>query len=68
MQVYKDMIFEGAVDKIVAFDTQSLKTAFKKIELYKKHYLLGYIRYEAKNCFLGKEYKSTLKKSILNSR
>ena len=56
MQIYKDKLFENPIDTIVAFDTASLKTAFEKIESYKNRYLLGYIRYEAKN----KDYNSTL--------
>lgn len=60
MSIYADKIFEEPIDKIIAFDTQSLKVAFEKIENYKTQYLLGYIRYEAKNCFLGKDYKSEL--------
>ena len=57
MQIYTNKSFTNPIAKIVAFDTKSLKSAFKKIESYKKtHYLLGYIRYEAKNCFFDTEY------------
>ncbi len=56
MQVYTNKIFNNPIDTIVAFDTAELKTAFEKIESYKDRYLLGYIRYEAKN----KNYRSKL--------
>ena len=57
MQIYTDKSFTNPIDKIVAFDSNSLKLAFEKIESYKNtHYLLGYIRYEAKNCFFNNHY------------
>ncbi len=57
MQIYTDKSFTNPIAKIVAFDTKSLKSAFEKIESYKNtHYLLGYIRYEAKNCFFDNHY------------
>lgn len=59
MQIYDDKVFEEPIETIIAFDKNSLKTAFDKIEKYKnKYYLLGYIRYEAKSIFLGKNYIS----------
>lgn len=60
MQIYGDKLFHQPIDKIVAFDEESFKNSFELIEKYKrdKKYLLGYIRYEAKNIFLGKQYKS----------
>ncbi len=59
MQIYDEKIFGKPIDIIEAFDKNSLKSAFNKIEEYKKkYYLLGYIRYEAKNIFLGQDYNS----------
>jgi len=64
MQIYTDKSFTNPIAKIVAFDTKSLKSAFEKLESYKNtHYLLGYIRYEAKNCFFDTEY--SYKKPLL---
>lgn len=60
MQIYGDKIFNQPSDKIIAFDRVSFIKAFELIENYKKQgkYLLGYIRYEAKNIFAGEDYKS----------
>lgn len=61
MQIFKDMVFENPIEIIEAFDNESFKKAFSKIEDFRKRpncYLLGYIRYEAKEIFLGKEIKS----------
>ncbi|MCM1265621.1 MAG: aminodeoxychorismate synthase component I [Candidatus Gastranaerophilales bacterium] len=60
MQIYGDKLFSQPIDRIIAFDNDSFKKSFEQIECYKKagKYLLGYIRYEAKNIFLGQKYSS----------
>ena len=57
--IFADKKFSNPVKIIEAFDNESFKLAFDEIENYgKSHYLLGYIRYDAKDIFLGKEIKS----------
>jgi len=60
MQIYKDKCFFDPVDIITAFDNAGVVDAFVKIEKYKAQnkYLLGYVRYETKDVFLGKEITS----------
>ena len=61
MQIFADKIFENPVEIIEAFDNESFIRAFSRIEILRKRsgtYLLGYIRYEAKDIFLGKKIKS----------
>lgn len=59
MQIFADKKFENPIKVIKAFDNQSFFDAFSQIEeLRKKHYLLGYMRYEAKEIFLGNKIKS----------
>lgn len=59
MQIFADKIFENPIETIQAFDNESFIEAFKKIEDFRnKYYLLGYIRYEAKEVFLGNKIKS----------
>lgn len=59
MQIFADQVYENPIETIVAFDNASFIKAFSRIEkLRKTHYLLGYIRYEAKEIFLGKSVKS----------
>lgn len=56
MQIFADKKFENPIKIIEAFDNKSFIEAFSQIEtLRKSHYLLGYIRYEAKDVFLGKK-------------
>lgn len=57
--IFADKKFSNPVKTIEAFDNQSLKEAFDEIERCRHDfYLLGYVRYEAKDVFLGKEIKS----------
>lgn len=61
MQIFAGKIFENPTEIIEAFDNKSFIEAFSRIEKFrkqKKYYLLGYIRYEAKNIFLGKNIKT----------
>lgn len=59
MQIFAGKIFENPIKIIEAFDNKSFVEAFSQIELLRNaHYLLGYIRYEAKEIFLGKKVKS----------
>ncbi len=57
--IFADKKFSNPIKTIEAFDNESFKLAFDEIEKYRHGaYLLGYIRYEAKDIFLGKEIKS----------
>ncbi len=61
MQIFAEKKFENPVQVIEAFDSKSFIEAFSQIEVLRKRsntYLLGYIRYEAKDVFLGKKIKS----------
>lgn len=61
MQIFAGKKFENPIEIIEAFDNESFKMAFSQIEILRKRqntYLLGYIRYEAKDIFLGKKIKS----------
>ena len=63
MQIFSGKRFDNPIKIIQAFDNESFKKAFSEIEDFKKrpkHYLLGYIRYEAKEIFLGKKIKSEM--------
>lgn len=63
MQIFAGKKFENPIEIIEAFDNKSFVEAFSRIEILRKRhdtYLLGYIRYEAKDVFLGKEIKSKL--------
>lgn len=56
MIIYSDRLFENPLEIIEAFDGQELQECFQKIEkLREKYYLAGYVRYEAKDAFLGKD-------------
>lgn len=59
MQIFAGKTFQNPIKIIEAFDNKSFIEAFSQIEdLRKRHYLLGYIRYEAKDIFLSKKIKS----------
>lgn len=59
MQIYSDKIFKNPQKIISAFDSESFIFAFQETEKLKnKYYLIGYVRYEAKDIFLGKNIKS----------
>lgn len=61
MAIYDNKYFLNPVKIIKAFDIASFKKAFELIEKYKKnYYLLGYIKYEAKDFFIEKPYISEL--------
>lgn len=61
MIIYSDRLFENPLEIIKAFDGQELPECFQKIEkLREKYYVAGYVRYEAKDAFLGKDIKSDL--------
>lgn len=63
MQIFAGKKFENPIKIIKAFDNESFVEAFSEIENLRKrpnYYLLGYIRYEAKEVFLGNEIKSEL--------
>lgn len=59
MQIYSDKIFENPREIITAFDNESFILAFDKLEKLKNdYYLVGYIRYEARDIFLGKKVQA----------
>jgi para-aminobenzoate synthetase/4-amino-4-deoxychorismate lyase len=61
MPIYNNFFFSNPIAKIYAFTTPEFIDALKKIEKYKQnYYLLGYIRYEAKDIFFGKNINSKL--------
>ena len=61
MQIFADKVFKNPIDKIVAFDKNSFLKDFLKIEkLRASNYLLGYIRYDAREIFAGDDIKSEL--------
>lgn len=61
MQIFADKLFENPLNIITAFDNEGFVEAFSQIEdLRKRFYLLGYVRYEAKEIFLGRKIKSKL--------
>lgn len=61
MQIYSDKVFKNPIKVIKAFDSDSFVQAFKEIEALKtKYYLVGYVRYEAKDIFLGKYITSKM--------
>ncbi|MDD3435584.1 MAG: aminodeoxychorismate synthase component I [Candidatus Gastranaerophilales bacterium] len=56
MQIFADKLFENPIKIIEAFDNEGFIEAFSQIEiLRKRYYLLGYIRYESRDIFFGKE-------------
>ncbi|GAB2022609.1 aminodeoxychorismate synthase component I [Pseudolactococcus yaeyamensis] len=57
--IYDDKKFENPIATLVAFDNADVIAALSEIEKWQEtHYLVGYIRYEAKDVFLGKQIKS----------
>ncbi|MBS4760276.1 MAG: bifunctional anthranilate synthase component I family protein/class IV aminotransferase [Clostridium sp.] len=61
MQIYAEKLFKKPEKIITAFDEKQFKEALIELENETKNaYALGYIRYEAKDCFLGKKIKSKL--------
>lgn len=55
MIIYDDKKFEDAIITLTAFDTASFISALSELEKWQAtHYAVGYIRYEAKDIFLGK--------------
>lgn len=57
MIIYQNKIFKNPVDRLVAFDYESFFEALNNIEeLRKRYYIIGYIRYDAKNLFVDKTY------------
>ncbi len=59
MQIYSDKQFKNPLKIIKAFNNEEFIKAFDEIETYgKDKFLLGYIRYEAKEIFSGNEIQS----------
>lgn len=61
MLIYSDKLFKSPIGIIKAFSERELVECFQKLdELRKSYYLVGYIRYEAKEVFHGRKIKSEL--------
>ena len=61
MVILKDRIYKNAIETIGAFSSAEMPGAIARVEeLAKKYTLIGYIRYEAKDFFLGGECNSEL--------
>ena len=59
MLIFKDMLFENPLKVLKAFNGEEFFKAFREIEeLAKTYFIAGYVRYEAKDIFLGKDIKS----------
>lgn len=59
MQIYSNKLFKNPIKIIKAFNNDEFTNAFAQIEKYRKDkFLLGYIRYEAKEIFLGNKITS----------
>lgn len=60
MQIYHDKCFINPTEKIIAFNNLEFINALYKLEEYRKQnfHILGYIRYCAKDIFLGKYINS----------
>lgn len=59
MQIYSNKLFKNPIKIIKAFNNEEFIKAFAEIEKYRKDkYLLGYIRYEAKEIFLDNKITS----------
>lgn len=59
MLIFGKKLFEKPLKVLKAFNNEEFLSAFREIEeLSKKYYLAGYIRYEAKEVFLGKKIAS----------
>jgi len=59
MIIYSDKYFRNPIEIISAFDNDGVKKAFHRIEKIKDDYhIVGYLRYEAKDVFLGRQVKS----------
>lgn len=59
MQIFAGKKFENPIKIIKAFDNESFIEAFSEIEKSRNsHFLLGYIRYDAKEIFLGNKIKT----------
>lgn len=59
--IFTNKKFSNPIKIIKAFNSEDFKKAFAQIEeLRHSAYLLGYIRYEAKDIFLGQDIKSDL--------
>jgi para-aminobenzoate synthetase/4-amino-4-deoxychorismate lyase len=61
MQIYNDKLFINPIKIIEAYNNKEFLCCLSEIEeLKNKYYLIGYIRYNAKEVFLGNQIKSDL--------
>ncbi|PAF41492.1 bifunctional anthranilate synthase component I family protein/class IV aminotransferase [Helicobacter sp. 11S03491-1] len=59
--IFGDKYYSQSLHKLVAFDAKGVKEALEYIDMHQKEgYFVGYIKYEAKDVFLGKQNKSDL--------
>jgi len=61
MQIYANKQFDKPLCILKAFNNKEFKKVFELLEIYREnYYILGYVRYEAKDVFLNKEIISEL--------
>lgn len=59
MIIFGNKIFKNSIEEIKAFSSKEVINSLKRINKLKKNkYIVGYIRYETKDVFLGKEINS----------
>ncbi|PAF45123.1 chorismate-binding protein [Helicobacter sp. 11S02596-1] len=57
--IFGDRVYEDSLKKLIAFDKTGLQKALEYIDAHRENgYFLGYIKYEAKDIFLGKDVVS----------
>ncbi len=60
MLIFGEKCFKKPINVLRAFNNEEVVAAFEAIENYKKnHYVVGYVRYEAKEIFLGNKTQTT---------
>lgn len=61
MQIYAGKKFNKPICVLKAFNNKDFRSVFELLDIYRKdYYILGYVRYEAKDVFLGKEVTSSM--------
>ncbi len=61
MAVFGDKQFDGLVERVVCFCSSDVRAAVARVEeLARSYHVVGYMRYELKDVFLGKDFVSDL--------
>lgn len=61
MQIYVEKKFNKPLCVLKAFNNKDFRQVFELLDVYRNdYYILGYVRYEAKDIFLGKEVNSSM--------